>query len=325
MRLWAIFTCSFLHYKMVSVHIHSAKIHMRKSSFEWSDIRYFLAVVRTGKITVAARRLGVEHSTVSRRLAALERALGARLFDREPSGYRLTTHGDALLPSAEKMEALALASQGALANSDLNVTGMVRIGAPDGFGSRFLAPCIGRLADEHPNLEIQLVAMPRVFSLSKREADIAIGLGRPQEKRLHGLKLTDYRLNLYASKDYLAAHGPVSSVSALARQRLIGYVDDLIYARELDYLPVVSKDARASLKSSTLIAQLEATLAGAGVCVLPRFLAERYPELVRVLADDIELTRTFWLIVHADMKDLARVRVVADFIHSQVAAARDLF
>jgi DNA-binding transcriptional LysR family regulator len=298
---------------------------MAKPPFEWSDLRYFLAVARSGKLTVAARRLNVEHSTVSRRLAALEYALGARLFDKEPGGYKLTPDGEKLMPSAESMEAIALASQSHLADSNQSVSGTVRIGAPDGFGSHFLGPRLGRLAQSHPDLDVQLIALPRMFNLTKREADIAIGLSRPKEKRLHGYKLTDYRLKMYAAPSYLGKHPPIRTPAALAEHRFIGYVDDLIYAPELDYLRLAGKDIRASLKSSTLVAQLEMTLAGAGICILPNFLARQHPKLKCVLADDIELTRAFWLVVHADIRNLARVRVASEFIASEVRNESRLF
>jgi DNA-binding transcriptional LysR family regulator len=298
---------------------------MAKPPFEWSDLRYFLAVARSGKLTEAARRLEVEHSTVSRRLAALEHALGARLFDKEPGGYKLTTDGEKLLPSAESMEAIALASQSHLADSNRSVSGVVRIGAPDGFGSHFLAPRLGHLAKVHPDLEVQLIALPRVFNLTKREADIAISLSRPKEKRLYSDKLTDYRLRMYAAPSYLAKHAPIRTSAALADHSFVGYVDDLIYAPELDYLRLASKDIRAMLKSSTLVAQLEMTLAGAGICILPDFLARQHLELKPVLADDVELTRTFWLLVHADIRNLARVRVVSEFITAEVQKERRLF
>ncbi len=298
--------------------------------FDWSDLRFFLAVARTGRLTLAASRLGVEHSTVSRRLAALEATLGATLFDRSPQGYAITAAGERLLRAAEGMESLALTAQGEIGGADLGVTGMVRIGAPDGFGTFFLAPRIGALSRLHPGLDIELLAMPRVFSLSKREADLAISLSRPKEGRLHARKLTDYQLTLYASRAYLEREGAIATRADLNRHSFISYVDDLIYAPELDYLPVVAKELRPRLKSSNLIAQLMATRAGAGVCVLPAFMADGFcgtggTDLVPVLPGEVMLTRTFWLILHADIRDLARVRVVADFVVSEARKASALF
>jgi DNA-binding transcriptional LysR family regulator len=300
------------------------------ADFEWSDLRFFLAVARTGRLTVAAARLGVEHSTVSRRIAALEATLGAKLFDRRPHGYGLTAAGERLMSAAEGMESLALAAQGTIGGADLGVAGTVRIGAPDGFGTFFLAPRIAALAETHPDLDIQLLAMPRLFSLSKREADLAISLSRPKEGRLHARKLTDYRLHLYASRGYLARHGAIESRAALERHAFIGYVDELIYAPELDYAPLVAKDLRVRVKSSSLVAQLTAARGGAGVCVLPCFMGalfggEGEDALVPVLKDEVSITRTFWLITHTDMRDLARIRVAADFIAEEVQKGRGVF
>lgn len=303
---------------------------MRAGDFDWSDLTFFLAVARAGRLTAAAASLKVEHSTVSRRIGALETALGAKLFDRQPHGYGLTAAGERLLAAAEGMETLALTAQGEIGGADLGVAGTVRIGAPDGFGTFFLAPRIGALADLHPELDIQLLAMPRLFSLSKREADIAISLSRPKEGRLHARKLTDYRLGLYAARSYLERFGPVQNRASLQRHRFIGYVDDLIYTPELDYVPLVAKDIRVRLKSSGLAAQLTATQAGAGICVLPCFMADGFrgegaQALVPILPDEVGLTRTFWLVTHTDMRDLARIRVAAEFIAGEVQRGRGVF
>ena len=166
---------------------------------DWNHLQDFLAVARTGRLTAGAQRLGVDHTTLSRRIAALEAALKARLFDRSPQGYALTAHGERLLVRAEAMESLMLSAQSEVGEADLSVSGVVRIGAPEGFGSYFLAPCLPQLAEQHPELEIQLVAIPGVLSLSKREADVAIALSAPREGRLISKKLTDYSLSLYGA------------------------------------------------------------------------------------------------------------------------------
>ncbi|MFG1409469.1 LysR family transcriptional regulator [Xanthobacter sp. VTT E-85241] len=298
---------------------------MPSAAFDWADLRHFLAIARTGKLTTAARLLGVEHSTVSRRLAALEHSLGAKLFDRQPAGYVLTSAGERLMATAEAMETLAAGAQQEIGGADLGVSGAVRIGAPDGFGTFFLAPRIGALAALHPALDIQLLAMPRLFSLSKREADIAISISRPKEGRLHARKLTDYRLGLYAARDYLARHGPIESRAALLRHPFISYIDDLIYAPELDYVPAVSRELRPRLKSSNLVAQFMATRGGAGVCVLPNFMGDTDAALVPILPQEVSLIRSFWLLTHADTRDLARVKVAADFIAKAAREAQAVF
>jgi DNA-binding transcriptional LysR family regulator len=294
-------------------------------SLDWSDLRYFLSVARTGRLTVASRQLGTDHATVSRRIKALEQALGARLFERSPRGYSLTQAGERLMIHAEQMESAAARMQGDVAGESLALGGAVRIGAPDGFGAFFLAPRIGQLTARYPELELQIIAMPRVFSLSKREADIAIGLTRPTEGRLVSRKLTDYRLHLYASRQYLEGHEPIAETDDLSRHAMIGYISDLIFAPQLDYLPQVSPKVKTRLTSSNLLAQMRATQAGAGLCVLPDFMACEDRDLLPVLADHVELSRTFWLIIHADLRDTARVRVVSDFVVEQVEANRSRF
>jgi len=295
------------------------------SDFDWNSLRSFLAVARTGRLTTAARALGVDHTTLSRRITGLEEALKVKLFERHPAGYRLTSAGDRLLLSAETMESIALTTQSQIGGEDLVVAGAVRIGAPEGFGSIFLASRIAALCHQHPQLEIQLVAMPRLFSLSKREADIAISLAPPREGRLMARKLTDYRLRLYAAPAYLATLPRIKSVEDLRDCRFIGYIDDLIYSQELDYLGEIASFLSPQLKSANLIAQLNAAITGTGICVLPDFIAHNHEGLVPVLPNQISLMRSFWLVTHADLHGLARIKTVSAFISNEVKIAQALF
>jgi DNA-binding transcriptional LysR family regulator len=201
----------------------------------------------------------------------------------------------------------------------------VRIGAPDGFGSHFLAPRLVRFAERYPDLDLQLVATARLFSLSKREADIAISLTMPKEGRIVGRKLLDYKLGLYATSAYLDRAPDITAREDLPAHRFVGYIEELLFTPELDYLPQVSPKIAARFRSANLIAQLNATLAGYGIAVLPHFMASAHPELRAVLADDISISRTFWLLMHADSKDLARIRAVADYIYETVEKERALF
>jgi DNA-binding transcriptional LysR family regulator len=293
--------------------------------FDWNDVRYFLAVVRARTLTLAARRLGTNHTTVARRIAALEAALNAKLFDRHVGGYVPTEQGERFLEEAEAMEASAILARSRIADSAATLSGAVRIGAPDGFGSFFLAPAIGALCDQHPELEIEIVAMPRVFSLSKREADLAISLSQPSQGRLVVRKLTDYELGLYAAPAYLRRAAPIRARADLPDHRFIHYIDDLLYTPQLDYVPQIDKAIRPRLRSANLVAQMRAAMAGAGLCVLPCFMADPEPGLVRVLADEVALTRSFWLAVHADQRNLARIRTTSQFIVDAVREARPLF
>ncbi len=199
----------------------------------WDDVRIFLAVARAGQILAAARTLGVNHATVGRRISALEEALQTRLVVRRTNGCELTPEGEVFLNAAERMETEMLAAQAHIGRFDAALAGTVRIGAPDGFGVSFLAPRLGALIARHPALKVQLVPVPRAFSLSQREADIAITIERPAEGRLISGKLTDYTLGIYASRAYLAANGAPADIEALKSHRLIGYVEDLLFTPRL--------------------------------------------------------------------------------------------
>ena len=292
--------------------------------FDWDDLRFFLAVARSGRLTAAARRLGADHATVSRRITSLEESLKAKLFERRPQGYALTGHGEQLLAKAESMETEALAIQSEIGGADMALSGTVRIGAPDGFGSTFLASRFAGLAKAYPGLELQLIAMPRLLSLSKREADVAITLAPPKEGKVVARKLCDYRLGLYAAQDYLDANPPITAHEDLFGHRIVGYIDDLIFTPELDYLDEVAKGLRAHIQSSSVLAQMNAVAAGAGIGVIHHFMAVDEPRLVPVLPESVSITRSFWLLVHADLKDVARVRAVVDFIVRESKANRAL-
>ena len=161
----------------------SRETHMPDKQ-RWDDLQAFLAIARSGRLTEAARLLGVEHTTLSRRLTRLEASLGIRLFDRRPVGYLLTPEGELVLPRAEAAERAALLVWSGGIGDGSEVSGTVRMGTPEAFGTFCLAGRLGQLAVRHPGLTIELVAMPRSFSLSKREADVAIGLSRPPAGRL---------------------------------------------------------------------------------------------------------------------------------------------
>lgn len=293
--------------------------------FDWNDLKYFLEVCRRGKLVHAAKSLRVDHTTVSRRIAALEQATGTKLFNKTERGYGLTRTGERLLPIAEEMENAALRAQEDVSGGTMRLSGAVRIGAPDGFGSFFLAPRLPALIDKHPDLEIDLVALPRYLSLSKREADLAVTLARPTTGRLYARKLTDYQLQLFASVDYLENHEAIHSRKNLRNHRLIGYIDDLIFAPELRYTEAVGKNLNVSFRSSNLIAQRQAVLAGAGICVLPRFMTRDDERLIPVLSQDVCLIRSFWLLIHEDMRGMARVRETADFVTEAARSERSLF
>lgn len=291
----------------------------------WDDLQAFLAVARSGRLTTAARLLGVEHTTLSRRLARLEASLGVRLFDRRPTGYGLTPEGQVLLPKAEEAEAAAERVWSGELGTGKSVAGTVRVGTPEAFGTFCLAGRLGGLAAAHPDLTVELVAMPRSFSLSKREADLAVGLSRPPTGRLHAQRLTDYELGLYGSADYLGGTGTPASLEDLKGHQLIGYIDELVFAPELDYFPTALPGQEPTIKISNVVTQMAAVAGGAGLCILPCFMAGRQPDLVRVLSAEVSVTRTYWLLFHSDMRDLRRIRLAADFVRQCVREDQRLF
>lgn len=290
----------------------------------WDDVRMFLAVARTGQLLAASRRLGVNHATLSRRVSALEREMKTRLLVRRTNGCDLTAEGEVFLHAAERMETEMLTAQASIGRIDAAVAGTVRIGAPDGFGVSFLAPRLGRLTARHPELKIQLVPVPRSFSLSQREADIAITLERPDQGRLVSSKLTDYTLGLYASRGYLAGNSEPGDVEALKAHRRIGYVEDLIFTASLDFTGEILRNWNASFEISSATGQTEAVRSGAGIGILHNYIARQDPELVRILPDTT-IRRAYWTTYHESARDLARVRTVTAFVQELVDQEQGIF
>ena len=208
---------------------------------DWDDLRVFLAVARSESLSGAGKTLKLDPATVGRRIARLEDAMAARLFLKSPQGYTLTDQGTGLIAHAERAESAMLGAREALSGPE-GLTGQIRIGAPDGCANYLLPQVLAAICDENPGLEVQIVALPRVFNLSKREADLAIAVSRPEAGRLTVQKLTDYQLHLAASRDYLAQHPAISDLSHLSRHRLIGYIPDMIFDKELDYLSQIGAE-----------------------------------------------------------------------------------
>lgn len=293
---------------------------------DWDNLRYFLELARTGTLVSAARRLAVDHTTVARRIQALEKEMGLALFSREAGGHRLTEAGRRLQPQAEAMEEAFLAVERSAAppSHAAGLSGLVRIGATEGFGTIVLAPSLAQFAQAHPKLVIDLLAMPRLVHLSRREADIVISLERPARGPVVVTKLTDYVLRLYASQDYLARHGAIRSREDLRGHTFISYVDDLLFSKELQYLDELYKPDSFALRSTSVLAQHCATAAGAGIAVLPAFIAEQDPRLRRVLPEQANFTRTFWMSVPSETRNLARMKAVWDFLRETVEAQRSI-
>lgn len=288
----------------------------------WDDVRIFLAVARSGGLIAAARRLSLDQTTVARRISALETAFGARLIERSPRGVTLTGHGVGLVDHAERMEAEAIIAVEQIDGGDQGASGVVRLATPEVFGASLVAPAAARLHALHPGLQLELAPAARTVNLSRREADIVTGLSRPDHGRLVAMKLADYRLGLYASRDYLQRAGAPARVDELRERPMVWYIDELLDLPELRYLDQVAEGAQTVFRSSSIAAQQAALASGIGIGVLPVFLAEKSPELVRVLPDELGLTRSYWLSMHGDAQRTLRIRAVVDFLQALVAEHR---
>ncbi|ABD54831.1 LysR family transcriptional regulator [Jannaschia sp. CCS1] len=287
----------------------------------WDDLRIFLATARAESLTAARGSLRMDPATIARRIARLEGVAGAALFLKSPQGYRLTEAGLRLLAHAEAAEAALSRGMGALTGSAEDLSGTIRIGAPDGCATYLLPQVCARIADAHPGLDLQILALPRIVNLSRREADLAITVSQPKTQRLRGERLSDYRLSLAASTDWLDAHGVPTSVNDLKDMRMIGYIPDMIFDAELDYLSALGV-TRVPLASTSVSVQLQMARAGGGLAVVHDFALPTAPELVRVLPNKVSLTRTFWLTTHAGPRDARLDRITTllrDGLRAEIA------
>lgn len=289
----------------------------------WDDLRYFIVLSRTGSFVAAAAELKVTHSTVARRLSALEAALQTRLFFRTERGCRLTPAGEKMLPHAEQLESTIAYLEEEVSGRDKQLSGSIRIGAPDGFGNCFLAPRLGKFQRLHPELEIELVAVPMYYSLARREIDLLITIRKPAGGHIIAKKLPSYRFGLFATKRYLQGHPPIRSREDLRRHRMIGYIEDLLYDEELHFMDEILPGLRPRLRSSTIVGQMNAMLADNGIGILPYFMACSESSLVNVLPE-VSLERTFWIQFNPDSRRIARVRAMIDFIAAEMAASKGI-
>lgn len=253
-------------------------------------MRIFLAVARAESLTGAGRLLRMDPATVSRRINRLEEQSGRALFAKSPQGYALTDLGIRMRDHAAQAEA-ALNAAVEEGQGGEGLTGAIRIGAPDGCANFLLPQVVARIAEQNPDLEIQILALPRVVNLSRREADLAITVSRPETGRLTVQKITDYRLHLAAHRDL----GPRPDLTALP---LVGYIPDMIFDAELDYLGELGRE-RVARASNSASVQLQILRQGGAIGIVHDFALPFAPELARVLTDRLSLTRAFWLVRHA--------------------------
>lgn len=288
----------------------------------WDDLRIYLAVARTESLSAAGKILRVDPATVGRRIARLEEMLGSPLFAKSPQGYALTDAGQRLLAHAERAEQAMGAAVAELQGQTGTLAGQIRIGAPDGCANFILPQVCAAIMADNPDLDLQIVALPRVFNLSKREADMAIGVSPPNAGRLSVQKITDYRLHLAASRAYLRQAPPITCLDDLAQHRVVGYIADMIFDKELDYLAEIGVP-RVALASNSVSVQFNWVRNGAGIGIVHDFAMPFGRGIRKILPETISLTRSFYLIRHADDRRLERLNrfaaALCDGIRAEVA------
>jgi DNA-binding transcriptional LysR family regulator len=292
-----------------------------RGMLDWDDVRFFLALQRARTLGTAARQLGVNASTVARRLAALEAQLETRVLERSEGGYVLTEGGEALLARAEAMEDAALGAEREVAGREARLSGTLRLTAPEALGGFFLPPLLARFQQRYPDIDLELVADNRPLSISRREADLALRLVRPTQPSLVVRRVAEVGTALFASRAYLDSHPPVRPPD-LEGHALIGYDEPFVPELEQRWLQQQARGARVRLRTARVQAQLEAAHAGLGLALLPCYLARARGGLVQVLPPSRVVRRSLWLVVHEDLRHLARVRALSDFLVRQLAAAK---
>lgn len=282
----------------------------------WDDIRLFLALAREGSLSAAARQLKVDHSTVARRISALEKTLGLRLFDRLARGYVLTEEGETLLTTAGRMEAEALALE-RQASGRPSLQGNVRISTSPMLASLFLAPRLVEVRFRHPDIRIALSGSNRVVDLNRREADIALRLTKPSESGLIARRMGAVGFGLYASPQYLAAH-------RVKDYGFIGYDESLGQISQQHWLEQQLGSRPIVFLCSDMTTMYHAACAGMGVAVLPHFVGTTDPKLRRVAAEGSAPDREIWLLVHPDLRRAPRIRAVMDYLIALFGRERQL-
>lgn len=286
------------------------------------DLLVLLAVGRSGRFVTAAEELGMNHTTISRRIAGLEQTLGGRVLTRVTGGWELTDLGREALAAAEAVES-AVTSLAADAAGNRLLEGVVRISATDGFSAYIAAPAAARVRRDHPDIAVEIVAITRRASQHRSGLDLEIVVGEPQVRRATATHLADYRLGLYGSREYLREHDTPATVEDLARYPLVYFIDSMLRVDDLDLASGFVPGMRESVTSTNVFVHVEATRASAGLGLLPCFMADRHPDLVRVLADSVAVRLGYWLVAHAETVRRPEVAAVVAAIRSVLEEQRD--
>jgi DNA-binding transcriptional LysR family regulator len=290
--------------------------HGEDALLDWDDLRIFVVAARTKSLGAAGHRLGLDAATVGRRLARLESNLKSTLFIRSRSGLQLTATGSELLQIGVNAE-IAMDAALRVGKGDA-ISGTVRISSSEGFGTSILAPALPLLAAARPNLRVELAASAGFLSPSVREVDMVVALQKSVGARLVTEALTEFQFALYAAPELIAAQGVPATVKDLTNFNIVGFVNDLIYAPELQYLDEVHPGLSPTLSSTSIQAQKAMIAKGGGIGILPCFMADG---LVRVL-DSVLIERNFWLSTHKEIHETARIRAVTRWLKELVVEMR---
>ncbi|TCF98601.1 LysR family transcriptional regulator [Paraburkholderia strydomiana] len=293
---------------------------MNINRLSWDDLRVFLAVARAGSFSNAGRILGMDHATVGRRVSALEFAMETPLFERDRHGCRLNAHGRMILAHVEAIEANLLSLTDTLENGTPAPAGHVRVATMEGIASLYLSEQFARFKQVQPSITIELVTSSHDVRISQREADIFLSFFEPHGLNLEVSRIGRFPLHLYASADYLGRHGTPISVDALRNHAFVGYIDDLIQLDAVRWLDEAIAGPAIAFYSSSMLAQMFAAVAGAGIVMLPAFArAERFG-LVPVLPQLIQVNRDVWVSTHQYLSRLPRIKIVLAFLKETFAA-----
>lgn len=291
------------------------------SDFRADDLRYLVAVADSGRVVSAAKALGVDHSTVSRRLQALERSLGVRLLDRGPDGWDLTDKGQAVLEHARTVvKAMSTVVQVASGSGSTSLSGTVRVTAADGFGTVFVVPAIARVREQHPDLNVELVTGARELTLRETSFDLAVTVGVPAT-RLFTERLCEYDNAFFASDQYLARHGDPESLAELRHHPLVFFVDAMERVHELDVTEYVPEPT-IRFSSNNIFAQLEAVRLGVGIGLLSKFMAHRVPGIRPVSAYVPPARVPVTLVARREAARRREVLVIREALRQEVRSRR---
>jgi DNA-binding transcriptional LysR family regulator len=294
------------------------------NNFDWNDLRYFLAVARTGSTIAAAKDLGVNQSTVQRRLAALEEAIGRELVERLPMGYRLTEFGEQVRPYAEAVEAAVAGFDRKIASVDTAPTGTVRLTCSEGMAYRLIPQMLDVFHTRYPTIRVDLIISDRYLDLAKGEADIALRAGESKDSSLISRKLADAPWGIYASRSYFGRHGGVETASELGRHAHIQYDGEMEMLPIARWLRSVAPDATVTARSNHVIAMLLSIKSGVGLGALPVQMGDLEDDLVRVFGPVPESMASVYLLVHPDLRHVPRVKALFDFLVTEIDSFRPL-